>query len=321
MAYYSSEVIQKVKELDLLSYLQNYEPEELVNVSKNTFTTKTHDSLVISNGLWHWFSRGIGGKSALDYLIKVKGYEFTKAMEMLLNKGAKVTSISLENKKKDSRMRDMRLILPKKADNNDKIISYLLGRGIDKDIIEECIDNELIFQDENNNIIFVGVDKNNKARYAFTRGTNESRFMHDCYGSHKAFSFRLDSIEDSDTVHLFESSIDLLSYATLMKIDRKPWYNENLLSLSGVYRPASKIEESKIPLSLNYYLNQHPNIKKIVLHLDNDSVGRISTLALKTILSKRYEIIDDPPKIGKDVNDLLCSRLKINYKKRYERER
>lgn len=66
MAYYSSEVIQKVKELDLLSYLQNYEPEELVNVSKNTFTTKTHDSLVISNGLWHWFSRGIGGKSALD---------------------------------------------------------------------------------------------------------------------------------------------------------------------------------------------------------------------------------------------------------------
>ncbi len=33
-------------------------------------------SLKISNGKWIWWSRGIGGRSALDYLIKVKGYSF-----------------------------------------------------------------------------------------------------------------------------------------------------------------------------------------------------------------------------------------------------
>ena len=62
MAYYPPEIIQKVKQMDLLTYLKNYEPEELVQFNRNTFMTKTHDSLKISNGMWYWFSRGIGAK-------------------------------------------------------------------------------------------------------------------------------------------------------------------------------------------------------------------------------------------------------------------
>ena len=42
------------------------EPNELVRFSGNTYTTRTHDSLKISNGKWMWWSRGIGGNSALD---------------------------------------------------------------------------------------------------------------------------------------------------------------------------------------------------------------------------------------------------------------
>ena len=54
---------------------------------------------------------------------------------------------------------------------------------------------------------------------------------------------------------------------------------------------------------------------------DNDSAGRIATMALKTVLPKQYEVIDDPPKVGKDFNDFLCAKVGINYKKRYEKER
>ena len=107
----------------------------------------------------------------------------------------------------------------------------------------------------------------------------------------------------------------------LDKLENKEWYNDNLLSLAGVYQPAKKIDESKIPLALNYYLNQNQSIKKIYLHFDNDSAGRIATMALKTVLPKQYEVIDDPPKIGKDFNDFLCAKVGINYKKRYEKER
>ena len=83
MPYIAPEVVQEVKRMDLLTYLKNYEPHELVHFSGNTYTTKTHDSLKISNGKWMWWSRGIGGRSALDYLIKVRDYTFMEAVETL----------------------------------------------------------------------------------------------------------------------------------------------------------------------------------------------------------------------------------------------
>lgn len=69
------EQIDRAKEWDLLSYLQTYEPGELTKKrpTDKEYRTKTHDSLVISNGRWNWTTRGFGGKTALDYLIKVRG--------------------------------------------------------------------------------------------------------------------------------------------------------------------------------------------------------------------------------------------------------
>ena len=84
MPRYSEQEIEKAREIDLLTYLMNHEPHELVRISGNTYCTREHDSLKISNGKWYWFSRGFGGKSALDYLTKVKGVPFRKAMEILL---------------------------------------------------------------------------------------------------------------------------------------------------------------------------------------------------------------------------------------------
>ena len=67
MPYIPPQVVQEVKRMDLSTYLKNYEPYELVHFSGNTYTTRTHDSLKISNGKWMWWSREIGGRSALIY--------------------------------------------------------------------------------------------------------------------------------------------------------------------------------------------------------------------------------------------------------------
>ena len=64
MPYVAPEVVQRVKQIDLLTYLKNYEPYELVHFSGNVYTTRSHDSLKISNGKWMWWSRGIGDRSA-----------------------------------------------------------------------------------------------------------------------------------------------------------------------------------------------------------------------------------------------------------------
>ncbi len=69
--------------------------------------------------------------------------------------------------------------------------------------------------------------------------------------------------------------------------------------------------QQKIPIALTTFLSANPQIKTIVLHLDNDKAGRLCTAALKELLKKDYEIVDDPPPVGKDFNDFLLSYLGI----------
>ena len=88
MPYYTNEQIAKAREMDLYTYLKTYEPQELVHFGGSTYCTREHDSLKISNGKWYWFSRGIGGRSALDYLIKVKGLPFIEAIECIAGRSA-----------------------------------------------------------------------------------------------------------------------------------------------------------------------------------------------------------------------------------------
>ena len=56
---------------------------ELVKTdSRGEFELREHDSFKINEetSFWHWKSRDAGGKSALDYLIKVEGVKFVDAV-------------------------------------------------------------------------------------------------------------------------------------------------------------------------------------------------------------------------------------------------
>lgn len=90
---------------------------------------------------------------------------------------------------------------------------------------------------------------------------------------------------------------------------------QNLLSLSGVYQPKKELSESKVPIALSTYLKENPQVKAVVLHLDNDKTGRLCTAALTELLKKDYEIVDSPPPVGKDVNDFLMSYLGLSRQK------
>ena len=61
--YIPPNIVEKAKEIDLLTYFKMYEPNELVEVCEGTYRGKTHDSLIISNGLWYRFSTNDGGKN------------------------------------------------------------------------------------------------------------------------------------------------------------------------------------------------------------------------------------------------------------------
>ena len=246
--------------------------------------------------------------------MKVEKMTLQEAVKNVLNKDIstyKVHKTEINNVPR-------KITIPEKASTNKEVIDYLKNRGIDEDIILDCINKKLIYQEnKTNNVVFVGYDYEHNIKYAGCRSTNEKRIMRDAKGSSKEFSFRLLSKIKNNTLHIFESSIDLLSYATLLKQKGYDYQNQNLLALAGVYQPGNNIEQSKVPIAVKNFLERNTYIENIVLHFDNDRAGRNATKALIIALNK-YNIYDIPAPYGKDINDYLC--YKLGLKRRQEIE-
>jgi hypothetical protein len=127
--------------------------------------------------------------------------------------------------------------------------------------------------------------------------------MGDAAGSDKRYAFRIN--QAGSTIHAFESAIDLLSYATVMKMQTGNWQAEPMVSLGGVYAPSPNRPGIKIPAALDNALQNHPEVKTIALHLDNDYAGRSAARSIAEQLQDRYVIRNEPPATGKDCNDFL----------------
>jgi len=317
MGYVTREQIAAAKEMDLLTYLENYERDELVHVRGRMYATKTHDSLKISNGKWTWWSRGIGGRSALDYLIKVRGFFFTDAVEHILNQMGKKPPVI----RKDVPKAEEKPVftLPQKNDTDRIVRSYLAGRGIDPELIESCIKEGMLYEDRKyHNAVFTGKDEAGEMKYAFYRATNGSGIMGEVSGSDKQFSFRLVE-EKSDCLHVFESAIDLLSFMTMAKMDGKAYKGTNYLSLSGVYT-AKQDGRYKMPAALDHFLKTNQKIRHICLRLDNDRAGFEAAEQIRLLLKNDYAVYIVPPKMGKDQNDHLRIRKGLIHETKRERE-
>ena len=301
--------------MNLYTYLHTYEPQELVYLGGNTYCTREHDSLKISNGKWYWFSQSIGGRSALDYLIKVRGIPFKEAVETIVGRCAAQPVVSSPRKEPPKRS----LLLPEANSDSMRVIDYLAGRGIDQELINYCLSTGRLYESRKyHNVVFVGQDSAGRSRYVNLRSIG-SDFKGESSGSDKRYSFSIPAKDKSSTLHLFESAIDLLSFGTMCKQIGSDWRRDHLLSLAGVYRPRKEIWESSMPLALTQYLKDHLGIRKIVLRLDNDYAGRTASQALQTMLSGSYEVSIRPPPEGKDYNDCLCMRLGIPITKTKER--
>ena len=316
MAGYTKEQIKKANELDLKTYFEMTAPNEIKNEGSGHWRGTTHSSLVIfPNGGWTWFKEQKSGKSALSYLVDVEKMSFMEAMSKinsLINLKEfkptfkKTEPISNEKKK---------LVLPKPAKNSKNVLAYLsTTRGLDFDIVCDLLRKGYIYQSEKyNNVVFLGFDKYGNKRYAGWRGTNKKleertgkSYRGDCDGSDKSYGFSIRN-ETSNTLHIFESPIDLISYLSIEKATNKQWGQENYLSLCGVV--ASKVEgaDFKIPKSLTRFLKENSNINRLVLRLDNDAAGRFVSEEIKNSLQEKFNIIDKIPAVGKDYNDTLIA--------------
>lgn len=309
----TKEQIAKAKEWDLLSYLQAYEPGELKKCG-NEYCTRSHDSLRISNGKWHWHSQGIGGRTALDYLIKVRGLDFVGAVETLC--GYCPPPEPERPKPKPPKP----FVLPEANRYGTAAVSYLQDRGIDPDIISRCILAGILYESRRyQNCVFVGRDPSGMARFACLRGVYDG-FKLDVESSDKRYSFCLSPSHPCRSVAVAESPIDALSVASILKMQGMDWQNCHYLSLGGT-----------APRALIQFLHDHPEVTQISLCLDNDKAGLEGMKKIEEAvradpeLSGRIALIwpnPPPAAFGKDYNEFLkaCRKqsqpqiVKTNYR-------
>lgn len=304
--YIPPEELAEIKKIDLFTYLSNYEPNELIRYGRNDYGTKTHSSLHISNGLWTWWAGNIGGRSALDYLIKVENFDFIEAASLIqkcIKHSPPVIKKTMNNKKGYQRFK-----LPLRAESNINVINYLTQvRHIDKEIVDFYINKKMIYESDNDQaVVFIGYDINNKPKFACKRAT-DGNWKKDVFGSQKQWNFHLRNASN-EVLHIFESPIDLMSYQTLEKLKNRKWKDENYLSLGGATLIGQSIVETEIPVALEYFLKNNPQIHTLVLHLDNDRAGHDTSEKIKYHLTDRYEIINKNPKYYKDINELLINK-------------
>ena len=146
-----------------IEFLRKYRPDELVKAeSRGEFQLKANGA----TSLWHGKSRDIGGKSALDYLIKVEEMSFIEAVQTLCGETPSyIPPVSQPEQPKE-------FLLPPAAENNRRVFAYLLKHGIDPKVIEACIRAGILYESADyHNAVFVGKDETGIARYAFLRGT------------------------------------------------------------------------------------------------------------------------------------------------------
>ena len=108
----------------------------------------------------------------------------------------------------------------------------------------------------------LGTTKAARQRYGALRGT-VGNYKGELTGSDKHFSFSLNGNPDTDHVHVFESAIDLLSFATLELLEGRDWKAETLLSLAGVFQTK---REGVVPVALiQFSMSIRPFVKSVFI--------------------------------------------------------
>ena len=79
MAYVSKDQLERARQIPVIDYILRYESGNIKQIG-GEYRLHDHTSLSIGEKGWFWHSRGIGAKSALDFLIEVRGYGLVNAV-------------------------------------------------------------------------------------------------------------------------------------------------------------------------------------------------------------------------------------------------
>ena len=324
MPWVEEEQSEKAREIDLLSYLQTYEPRELKPDGPGRYVTESHGSLVISNGKWKWNNGSVGGVSALDYLTKVRGVGFVEAVELLTGERAADARAYQESAKAQPPPKKWPFHPPRPLRYSNGAVSYLQKRGISPEVINRCIKAGILYESRYYNpesayhnaavCVFAGKNAQGEIKFAAMRGI-DTDMKQDKAGSDKRLNFCIPA-KNPNSRHLavFEAPIDALSHATLQQRGGWDW-DGHRLSLGGT-----------ADVALIAFLERNPQISRVILHLDNDEAGIKAARKIRATLAadnrfSRIRVSVNPPRGGKDYNEALQHAVRLEREQKHQSRR
>jgi len=304
---FTDEEIQRANDVSIVNYIKDLN----LNTKRagKTLKVEGYGGLYIDpvKNRWNCFSTGKGG-GPIQLVMFLERKTWVESVKTLLGNSYESSPVIPNSNSKIGEKGEF--ILPEKNNTYKHIIAYLIQtRGIDKDIVYNCIQNKILYEDGKRNCVFIGYDEKGIPKYAGLRGTNtNSVFKGEAENSNKAFSFNMPG--NTNKLYVFESPIELMSYLTLKKqLDIKD-FNHHMLSLGCL-----------APVALNKYLENHPNIEEIVLCLNNDKWGVKATNNIIKEFEDRYKVNIEFPKL-KDFNeDLVFIRNRESNSNEYQNEK
>jgi len=312
VAWVTDEQLKRARLTPILEYILSHEASDYKRVGSG-YRLRANDAFAVDENGWYCHKRSVGSRTALDYLVEIKGYGLVEAVCTLLDESPQEYSdkskVTMSAKKPminaalfaDTDNKPLKRIpfaLPLRHKDNNRVIAYLQSRGIDRDIILDCIERGVLFESKYyHNCVFLGKDEHGKTKFAAMRSITNN-FMRDADGSDKKYGFTLLPINpNSHEVALYESPIDCLSHQTLCKQGFIQPFDGWRLSLGGTSI-----------LALEYFLQQYPNIKDCVICTDADEAGEkvaAKIAELPGITTERSKPIH-----GTDWNDALMTLKK-----------
>ncbi len=312
MAGVSREQIEQARRMTAIEYLLKYESYDLKRCGRSEYELRSHDSFKINEetSKWHWKSRDIGGVSALDFLIHVRGQPFLDTVRQLCDQHPCFEPVLIPGKPKKV------FVLPDSTPDCKRAVAYLRNRGISLNVLAFCHEQGLFYEDlPYHNVVFVARDSAGTPRFACKRGTWGQDYKRDVEGSEKRFSCCISPDGESDTVAVYESIIDGMSHATLDEQDNLPWKDKYRLALGGIYAPdPSKVSSIrrpfKSPAALEQFLLDHPQIRRMEICTDNDFAGRYAAERIAEHYKDEYDVrLCLPVPEGFDYNDMAVARM------------
>lgn len=313
MAWVTAEEIEAARNMSAIEYLKKYQPTRLKKSSaRNEWELTDHDSFKINevSGKWHWKSRDIGGISALNFLVKVDGIPFPEAVKMLCDECPSYVPPAVEEKERRP------FVLPKKSTDCRRVIDYLNRRGVGNAEIRYCLQLGILYESlPYHNAVFVGVDEQQKPRYAFLRGIYDGgrAFKIEQAGSEKTYAFCVPPLGRSRRVAVYEACIDALAHMTL----EHGTADKYRLVLGGISAPkeGSVYRDMKRPVALEQFLKRHPEVTEIEVCTDNDFAGRWACSHIENAYRDKYHVVANLPEPdGADYGD-VARRAYENQKK------